>query len=1105
MNRNCLIILFCLSLVIFFSGCSSSGDDDYFSQTSGSSTPVITESPEITLPEIAQTSVDAGVVYNFPIDVSNVKGTGVFSATIENVTSVAGGSNGTSASSVGVDLTGLTIGFSPLSPLNPIASNTFRSVGTLSAPFATPGTVRITVFYEEDFQIQLSFEITIAPVAVNAFLNTQSHIGGAATALTLFEDSGSTWALYNIANVLHATQVGTTTNPDFSIEVEGYIFDIDVVTYSGDGERYALLAMGSEGIAVVRMTNPTNMLIVSTTKVNHYQDGITWTEGGGDIIPDNIISSTRSPISALETDGITLWIANEAYGLHKTALSNLLGVSGGGPLLESDGTLLIDLEKYTLQYAGENPWGGPNSLKIFDGKLFVTLGYLGMGIFDRVTLDQIGRYNLYTDANVTEDWFIGLDVADVSTGGAQPGFLDSFTGMPDYNQASFEILEVWKNDVEAPTPWADFDRYGREYYKARKLDVATFGGSTIAYIAYGLGGLIAVDVTGYDTADTGANFLNANYLGYAPAVPAHGPDTPTGRQPNGLFSHFGSGMLKESGVIDVKIDVSNARAYYSDHFAGMVLLEGADDPSNNWRGPSAPYDNDDLTIGDGILGDHWPDYEFVTSYDMSGYDPEDNETLPIWMYASPSLLVTGEISGHGNAIVLMPTPEVTSSGFIDVVQTSGAGGVNFIDIFDLSAPDVLDRFSVPVQIATTSQIGAAADGTPTQSISIGHTQGVAVSNGYLYVGDGPHGMSVWKIADSSANPIDDIGLVANTLQDEYPVTSGSEIVYPTPHAYTILLDNSQENALVLCQSLGLRRIDITDVENGLGVVGNPLLLKPSLIDIFEHNTDSGNVVGINRQDHAYDVALKGNYAFVADGSNGLTVYDLSKDPTVASSGFVVSNLGAESGNPLLGRATAVKLWADNSTGKEYAFVASGHAGIGVVEITDIFNLQLVKIFEPIKIEDGKVGHADGRSVDLQIIGNYAYFTYDSFGMLAYLISDLIAPLPQGIDPSEVWKHQGGTLLYDYRPEAVAQFKLQEIPGYEEIDGGALGMTSLQLPTNLFFFVAYGFGGVAKIDWTNPANPILVQHANTAGEAVDVAVANGRVYVADGSGGLVIMR
>ena len=85
--------------------------------------------------------------------------------------------------------------------------------------------------------------------------------------------------------------------------------------------------------------------------------------------------------------------------------------------------------------------------------------------------------------------------------------LDDFTGMPDYRQAAYEITVVWhdKNPDDQPAPWAAFDRYGKFYYRARKVDVATFDSGpgaekTIAYIAYALGGLQAIDVTGYKTA-----------------------------------------------------------------------------------------------------------------------------------------------------------------------------------------------------------------------------------------------------------------------------------------------------------------------------------------------------------------------------------------------------------------------------------------------------------------------------------------------------------------------------------------------------------------------------------------------------------------------------
>ena len=45
----------------------------------------------------------------------------------------------------------------------------------------------------------------------------------------------------------------------------------------------------------------------------------------------------------------------------------------------------------------------------------------------------------------------------------------------------------------------------------------------------------------------------------------------------------------------------------------------------------------------------------------------------------------------------------------------------------------------------------------------------------------------------------------------------------------------------------------------------------------------------------------------------------------------------------------------------------------------------------------------------------------------------------------------------------------------------------------------------KLDWSDPANPILLQRQDTVGKAVGTAIANGRVYVADYAGGLVVFK
>ncbi len=188
-----------------------------------------------------------------------------------------------------------------------------------------------------------------------------------------------------------------------------------------------------------------------------------------------------------------------------------------------------------------------------------------------------------------------------------------------------------------------------------------------------------------------------------------------------------------------------------------------------------------------------------------------------------------------------------------------------------------------MNLVSTDEIGANIDGSAGQPIAIGHTEGVTVSGDYLYLADGPHGMSVWKIADG-LTPIDELHLVANTLQSEYP-EPGIDVM-PTPHAFKVFFDSDPTKAYVMSQSLGMRRIDVSAVTSGSAMVGAPALLN-AFGNIFEHNTEDGDVAGVDGlkvigQDHAYGVEFSGKYAIVADGDNGLTVYDTTADPSTGA-------------------------------------------------------------------------------------------------------------------------------------------------------------------------------------------------------------------------------
>jgi hypothetical protein len=207
-----------------------------------------------------------------------------------------------------------------------------------------------------------------------------------------------------------------------------------------------------------------------------------------------------------------------------------------------------------------------------------------------------------------------------------------------------------------------------------------------------------------------------------------------------------------------------------------------------------------------------------------------------------------------------------------------------------------------------------------------------------------------------------------------------------------------------------------------------------------------------------------------------------------------------------------------------------------IDLTDPTNSSLLKTFEPLKADDDNAfGSADGKSVDVHIIGDIAYISYDSFGLVAYRMEDLVRPateerpvvVPVGQDPdicstildvTKLSAKQGG--VGECRPIAVAQFKLQKLPGYEEVSGGALYMTPQYFPTEyrdatgtlitlseprLLFYVGYGDAGVVKIDWSDPENPALMDIKEVIGGAVGTDINNGRVYVPAGAGGLSVLK
>ena len=214
--------------------------------------------------------------------------------------------------------------------------------------------------------------------------------------------------------------------------------------------------------------------------------------------------------------------------------------------------------------------------------------------------------------------------------------------------------------------------------------------------------------------------------------------------------------------------------------------------------------------------------------------------------------------------------------------------------------------------------------------------------------------------------------------------------------------------------------------------------------------------------------------------------------------------GGSDGSAAQPVACGVALWTN--AGKTYAFVAENKAGIAVIDVTNPAAPAYVKVFPPFEEqEEGQIGAAEGTGLAVKVMGDYVMLGYGTFGVVVYRISDLIAPVPEGVDPLNIWDRMNGT--FDYRPKAVSEFRIEEIPGYEyveQLDGSAQGLAIEQAGGRTAIWVAYGVG-LARVEYTDPQKPVLLQWIDMTGTVLSVHHADGRVYVASSRGGLWILK
>ena len=191
------------------------------------------------------------------------------------------------------------------------------------------------------------------------------------------------------------------------------------------------------------------------------------------------------------------------------------------------------------------------------------------------------------------------------------------------------------------------------------------------------------------------------------------------------------------------------------------------------------------------------------------------------------------------------------------------------------------------------------------------------------------------------------------------------------------------------------------------------------------------------------ITVSGNYAYVADGTSGLAIIDIS-DPT-------------SPGTPVY-KATSYKAKSVAVSGN-YAYVIDQFSGLAIIDISDPTN--------PGSPSYTATNANSGTALAVAVSGNYAYVAASYAGLVIINISDPTSP---------------GT------------------PNYYDTNGMAFGVTV----SGNYAYVADRATGLAIFDISNPASPGTPIYVDTNGEARGVAISGNYAYVADKDAGLAII-
>ena len=293
--------------------------------------------------------------------------------------------------------------------------------------------------------------------------------------------------------------------------------------------------------------------------------------------------------------------------------------------------------------------------------------------------------------------------------------------------------------------------------------------------------------------------------------------------------------------------------------------------------------------------------------------------------------------------------------------------------------------------------------------------------------------------------------------------------------------------------------------------------------------------------YMYNVAVSGNYAYVAACDDGLRVVDISAPTVPTEVGFFdayeavdVAISGdyayvATGDNKLLvlgisNPANPIEVREVSFYGKESLYatdvvVSDGYAYVAVEECcpASTFGLRVLDISDPANPVEVGAYHSSGYKFDAAVSGDYAYITVgyvrpaEGGNLLVLDISDPTNPIEVGAYDAQGYAHgvavSGGhayVAIWDFAFASGALRVVDISDPTSPIEVGTYGTPGYACDVAVVGNYAYVTAGELRVlDISDPANP--TEAHSSYGAWGKVTVSGGYVYVAAECGGLFILR